>query len=127
MRRLVLAGLVAALVLAATLACSDPVPVSETATPTATVGAAPTPTSSPRPGEALLRELLDGVEIRALTPREPAAGSQDLPPIVETGCTQCGAPTTGFVRVYRDPSGGVRVDPLLDPLDPNLGLPPSGP
>ena len=40
----------------------------------------------------------------------------ELPPgvslIIETGCTQCDGPTTGIVRVYRDPSGAIRTDTL---------------
>ena len=42
--------------------------------------------------------------------------------IIETGCWSCDGPPTGFLRVYRDPSGHIRTDDLLT-ID-GLGLPP---
>ena len=113
--------------IALALACSDSVPPPQTATPTATGGATPAPTPDPMSGEGLLRQALEGVEVRSLTLSRPVAVPENIALIIETGCTQCDGPTTGFVRVYRDPSGNVRTDTLLDPSDPGLGLPEPGP
>ena len=41
--------------------------------------------------------------------------------IVATGCTGCDGPTSGLVRVYRDPGGEFRVDELFRPEGLGLG------
>ena len=105
-RHLVLC-LALALALLVAAGCGDRVPPPSTPTPSA-----PSLTPSPIP-TATTPDFLAGLEEVSLTIGDPVDLPQGVALIVETGCTQCDGPTTGFVRVYRDASGVVRTDTLF--------------
>jgi hypothetical protein len=89
--------------------------------PTATAPANPTPSRAETPSPTPLQSI-GGVPVEPLKIGEPAEFPDDVALLIETGCWQCDGPTTGLERVYRDPSGRLRVDTLFSPE--HLGLPP---
>jgi hypothetical protein len=114
MRAAVLLTLSAALLLLA--ACggggSQPTPTPP-GSPAATIGPTATPT---------FPQTVGGITVRPLAIGDEARLPDDVALIIETGCWACDGPTTGFLRVYRDPSGHIRTDTLLT-ID-SLGLQP---
>jgi hypothetical protein len=81
--------------------------------PAATIGPTATPSFPQTVGGITVRPLAIGDEV-------PVPDNAAL--IIETGCWACDGPATGFLRVYRDPSGHIITDTLLT-ID-GLGLPP---
>jgi len=84
---------------------------SPTAAPSSTSMPSVTPTSTATPAP----DAIDGVEVVPLQFGEEAEIPDDVALIIETGCIQCDGPTTGLVRLYRDPPGQVRTDTLFSP------------
>ncbi|MCH8813723.1 MAG: SH3 domain-containing protein [Chloroflexi bacterium] len=72
---------------------ANPSPVVEHPTPT-TTPPRPSPTSQPKFASQILFP-------------------EDTALILGTGCWQCDGPTTGLRRIYRDPSGSIRIDQIL--------------
>jgi DNA-binding CsgD family transcriptional regulator len=72
--------------------------------PTANASSTPVP----------LPQILAGKEIIALEIGPELQFPENTVLIAALGCAPCGAPANGLVRVYRDSSGTVRVDDLLD-------------
>jgi len=72
----------------------------------------PTPTPSVTPAAESPR-VIDGVAVVPLQVSEEVELPDNVALIIETGCTQCDGPTTGFARVYRETSGRLRVDTLF--------------
>lgn len=109
-----------ALLLAVAAACSDRVPLPATLTPSespvaTTFTGQRTPVPSPTPGQTPVGTpaILAGLDVQPLRFGAEAQIPQGLALILEMGCWGCDGPTTGFIRVYRDTSGKVRVDQLL--------------
>ncbi len=96
---IVAVGLVAMLALAA---CSDSVSAPGPApSPTAALDATPTV------------EIVGGLEVRPLVIGDEIEIPDGVALLIQTGCTECDAPSTGIVRVYRDSSGELRRDVLF--------------
>lgn len=109
------------LLTAALTACGDNGASNPTATPSATSTSptatpAPDPSSSPTPTPSL------GPGVIQLTRGPDAPFPDDMAFIIETGCFACEGYATGLVRLYRDPSGQIRVDNIFDPIA--MGYPP---
>lgn len=101
--------LIAILVIAAaSAACGDDGDVTSTAGPTVST---PSPTAIPTPSATPV--VIGGVEAQPLTIGGVAELPADVAVIIETGCYKCGAPPSGFIRVYRDSSGKFRRDTML--------------
>src|SRR3990172_2587985 len=81
--------------------------------PTSTLAVVPAITPSVPPTEPALPAFLQGAEVIQLHIGPEIEFPEDMALIVETGCTQCDGPTTGLTRVYRDPAGTVRTEPLF--------------
>jgi len=105
-------GLSAFLALPACGGASQPPPTLP-GSPAATIG----PTATPS-----FPQTVGGITVRPLAIGDEVPLPDDVALIIETGCWACDGPTTGFFRVYRDPSGHIRTDTLLT-ID-GLGLPP---
>ncbi len=97
------------------LICAFAVACDDNAEPTATTtasasgtakGLATTPSTPSPPAPTMIPGARDPV----FAPDAPFPESVAL--IVETGCWQCDGPATGLYRVYRDPTGGLRIDSL---------------
>lgn len=67
-------------------------------------------------------QTISGITVRPLAIGDEVPLPDNAALIIETGCWACDGPPTGFLRVYRDPSGDIRTDVLLT-ID-GLGLPP---
>lgn len=111
---------VAVLAVAALLAACGGGPSTPADSPTPSGSPTPSVTSTPEDGGP--PGAFDGIEVQPLKLGAEAALPDDIALIVEMGCTQCDGPTEGFSRVYRDPSGELRVEELLKVQV--LGLPP---
>ena len=83
--------------------------------PTSTPASTSTPFVTPTRIVTATPEAIDGVDVVPLQFGKEAEIPVDVALIVETGCIQCDGPTTGLVRLYRDPSEQVRTDPLFSP------------
>lgn len=88
--------------------------------PSPTAPSSPTVALSPVGSPAPSASPTGSPAAEALAQGDPLAFPQDVAFILETGCWQCDAPTTGFSRVYRDPSGRLKVDTLFTVEDPRL-------
>ncbi len=96
----------------ATTKATDPTSSTDPATSTA---AAASPTAAPTIS-------VGGVNIGPLVERPPTP-LDGLAVIIESGCWQCDGPTEGLVRLYVDPAGVTRNEPLLrEPLSGSRGL-----
>lgn len=101
-----------ALLLAACAAEEGGRPTATPATPAVTATpAAPEPSPAVEP--SVTPVVIGGVEAQPLTIGDVAQLPANVAVIVETGCYNCGAPPSGFLRVYRNSSGRFRRDTLL--------------
>ena len=99
----------------ATAAGATAVGGTASAEPSPTTAAAATPTAAPT-------VTVDGVSIQPLV-EAPPTPLDDLAVVIATGCWQCDGPTSGLVRLYNDPTGVTRNEPLLrEPIAGSQGM-----